>query len=80
MSTPAVSFVPSARLRLDTSAEDFLARLTDAAYRVSLKHGFSGSFVDLQLELWSTLRNVVARQVTPRRPSAEPLPTEEYFS
>lgn len=80
MSTPAASFAPSARLRLDTSAEDFLARLTDAAYRVSLKHGFSGSFVDLQLELWSTLRNVVARQVTLRRPSAEPLPAEDYVS
>jgi len=80
MSIPATSFVPPARLRLDTSAEDFLARLTDAAYRVSLKHGFSGNFVDLQLELWSTLRNVVARQLAPRRPTAAPLPAEAYVS
>ena len=46
--------------------EDFLARITDAAYRVALKHGFKGSFVDLQLELWSVLRDVVARHVSPR--------------
>jgi hypothetical protein len=48
-------------LRLSVPVEDFLARLTDAAYRVSLKHGFQGSFLDVQLELWSALRGVVAR-------------------
>jgi hypothetical protein len=74
------SYVPPPRWRLDSSAEDFLARLTDAAYRVSLKHGFSGNFIDLQLELWSTLRNVVARQLSPRRPVASPLPAEAYVS
>jgi hypothetical protein len=80
MSIPASSVVQPARLRLDGSTEDFLATLTDAAYRVSLKHGFSGNFVDLQLELWSTLRNVVARQLAPRRPMTGPLPAEVYVS
>jgi hypothetical protein len=65
MSTLASSRILPARLRLDSSAEDLLARLTDTAYRVSLKHGFSGNFLDLQLELWSALRQVLARQLAP---------------
>jgi hypothetical protein len=80
MSDHASSFVSAPRWRLDNSAEDFLATVTDAAYRVSLKHGFSGNFVDLQLELWSTLRNVVARQLSPRRLVSDPLPAEAYLS
>jgi hypothetical protein len=37
-------------------AEDFLADLTDAVYRVALRHGFKGSFLEFELELWSALR------------------------
>jgi hypothetical protein len=66
MSLQAPSYVTPAPVRLDTSEEDFLARMTDAAYHVALKHGFKGSFVDLQLELWSVLRNVMARHLSPR--------------
>jgi hypothetical protein len=63
--TLTTSTVP-AGLRLDAPAEEFLASLTDAAYRVALKHGFSGSFVDLQLELWSALRGVAASHLNVR--------------
>jgi hypothetical protein len=50
-------------LRLDGTAEEFLATLTDAAYRVALKHNRGGNFLDLELELWAALRRVVASQV-----------------
>ena len=39
--------------------EGFVGRLTDAAYQVALQQGFRGSFLDLELELWHTLDNVV---------------------
>jgi hypothetical protein len=39
----------------------FVARLTDAAYRVALDHGFMGSFVDVELDLWAAMCRVVRR-------------------
>lgn len=44
-----------ARRNLGTEAEDFVAELTEAAYRVALKHQFKGSFIDVQIDLWSAL-------------------------
>lgn len=35
---------------------DHIARIADAVYRVALKHGFTGSFVDLELAIWSAVR------------------------
>jgi len=35
------------------------ATLTDAAYAVALRHGVSGSWIDLQLELWRVLTEAV---------------------
>lgn len=60
-------------LRLDAPAEDFVAQLTEAAYTVALGHGFTGSFVDVQLDLWSAIRGVVARHagVRPQRRLAQ---------
>jgi len=52
--------------RLGSATEEFLAELTDAAYRVALKHKFQGSFVDVQLELWAALRKVVAHDLAVR--------------
>lgn len=40
--------------------EEFLAELTDAAYRVALCHGLRGSFLRVQLDMWSALRAVLA--------------------
>ena len=42
-------------------AEDLLAELTTTAYRVALRHGFKGPFIDVELELWRELRNVLDR-------------------
>jgi len=39
--------------------EGFLAELTDAAYRVALRHGIKGSFVDVEFGLWQALRQVL---------------------
>jgi hypothetical protein len=36
------------------------AKLTDALYGVILTRGFSGSFLDVRLDLWNTLRAKVA--------------------
>ena len=47
----------------NNSTDDLVAELTDAAYRVALKHGFKGTFIDVQLELWAALRGVVLREL-----------------
>ncbi len=39
--------------------DDCLARWTEAAYRVVLAHGFAGSFVDLEMELWQRFHRKV---------------------
>ncbi len=41
-----------------TSQEDFLARVTEAAYTVVLRNGLQRSFVDIELELWQEIRRV----------------------
>ena len=37
------------------------AELTNAAYPVALKYGISGSSIDLELEIWKTLTDVVCK-------------------
>jgi hypothetical protein len=39
--------------------ETRLARLTDAAYAVVLSHGFMGSFIELEMDLWRALRQMI---------------------
>jgi hypothetical protein len=54
--------------------EDFLAELTDAAYRAALQHGLRGSFLDTQLALWRDLRGVLQSKwdaLSERRDEAE---------
>lgn len=50
----------------DRNPEEFLAELTDAAYRVALRHGLKGSFVDVELELWGALRQAIHAYATAR--------------
>ncbi len=47
------------RAYLDLRTEDLLARLTTAAYSVALNHGIAGAFIDVQLEIWSALRDIL---------------------
>jgi hypothetical protein len=42
-------------------AENFLAELAEAAYGVALRHGVKGAFIDVELELWRELRQVLDR-------------------
>ncbi len=44
----------------ESAQEALLSRLTDAAYRVALRHGIKGPFIDFQLELWQKLREVLS--------------------
>ena len=39
----------------DTRLEALVAKLTEAAYPVALRHGVQGSWVDLELDLWKAL-------------------------
>lgn len=59
-------------------SEARLARLTDIAYQVALRHGFQGSFIELQLDLWNALRQELASSAKPKR---EPQlnPSSLYF-
>lgn len=41
-------------------AEHLLAELAEAAYRVALRHGIKGPFIDVELDLWRELRAVLA--------------------
>jgi hypothetical protein len=38
--------------------DDFVARITEAAYGVLLRQGLQRSFIDVELELWQQIRNV----------------------
>lgn len=40
----------------------FTADLVEAVYRAALRHGFRDPFVDLELNLWTTIRGVFRRR------------------
>ena len=54
----------------DILLENFAAELTSAAYAVALRHGVEDKWLDLQLELWRTLKETVkkSRQEPPHFP------------
>ena len=45
----------------DALLETFAAELALAAYRVALRHGTGGAWLDLQLELWRVLTEMVKK-------------------
>jgi hypothetical protein len=45
----------------ENALDGFVAELTSSAYGVALHHGFRGSFIDLELELWAALREAYAK-------------------
>lgn len=59
------------------SSDEFLALLTDAAYRVALRHGLKGPFLEMELELWATLGELLKREAGPLNGSRLPEPTTE---
>jgi hypothetical protein len=46
---------------LHTTAEDFVAELTAAAYAVALRHGAGNPWLDLELELWHALTDSASK-------------------
>jgi hypothetical protein len=60
----------------------FVADLTDAAYGAVLRHGISGSWIDLQLDVWKALAASVTqtgRTASPPRSALEFLAWREAF-
>jgi hypothetical protein len=55
----------------DHQLENIAAELTSAVYLVVLRHGMSGSWLELELGLWKTLAETVKRvgHEPPLRPS-----------
>lgn len=45
--------------------EEKIARLTEAAYQAILEKGFRGSFLELELSLWKTIREKVEHAERP---------------
>ena len=45
----------------DTFLENFGAELIEAAYPVMLRHGAVGNWLDLELELWKVLKEIVKK-------------------
>jgi hypothetical protein len=43
----------------DHALETFAARLAVTAYRVAVRHGASGRWIDLELDLWRVLADAV---------------------
>ena len=39
--------------------EAYVAEVTDTAYQAAIRKGFNGSFLELELELWYALKNVL---------------------
>ncbi len=58
--------------KFKTSQEDFLARITEAAYNVVLRQGLQRSFVDVELELWQQVRNVLRTELLLEEPTVRP--------
>jgi hypothetical protein len=53
----------------DTFLENWGAKLTEAAYPVMLRHGAVNNWLDLELELWKILTEIV-KNSKQERPSA----------
>jgi hypothetical protein len=50
-------------VRFEVSPEALLGDLTEAAYRVALKHGIKVPFVEIELDLQKELRRVIQKDM-----------------
>ena len=51
----------SATWNRDTLLENFAAEVTSTAYAVALRHGVEDKWLDLELELWSAVKETVKK-------------------
>lgn len=49
--------------KFEVASDQFLSDLTQAAYKVALKHGFKASFVDVQLDLYEAMCRVIQKDM-----------------
>lgn len=59
-------------VKFAVSPETFLSRLTEAAYRVALKHGFQAPFVTVELDFQAALRHVIDEDMCVSEACASP--------
>lgn len=50
-------------LRFEITLEQFLEDLTQAVYKIALEYRAGGTFIELQLELWNALREIVRKDM-----------------
>ena len=62
-----------------STCEDFTAELAEAAYEVTLAHGFHGSFLDLQMGLWKAIRRVLRESGLAASYFRSPRPRQEWL-
>ena len=51
----------AAERRPNATLEDCAAQLTQAAYRVALRHGVEDSWIELEIELWRALTGALEK-------------------
>lgn len=80
MSQSLITAKDAAKSRPAAVSEEFVAQLTDSAFKALLQHG-QGSTIHLQLELWSALRTVVDRyfDIRPYAPVQRSAPEVVYL-
>ena len=53
----------------DTRLENFAAELTNAVYPIALRHGITGSWINVELSLWRVLAHTVKKWARERPPA-----------
>ena len=65
--------MPAAGVSQPALSEEVIAELAAAAYRVALRHGLRGPFIDVELDLWRELRAALGAE-TPDSPEVVSCP------
>ena len=60
----------TAIIRHASIEDEFLAHVTDIAYRVVLRQGLSRSFLEVELDLWEQIRSAYRTSELTDRPQA----------
>ena len=56
-------FMSGMHIKFKISPEELVAQLTNAAYETVLKYGFKEPFIEVELDLLASMRNVVERDI-----------------
>lgn len=50
-------------VKFEVSPDQFLLDLTQATYKVALKHGFTAPFVEVELDLYEAIRQIIQKDM-----------------